>query len=376
MNVTMFSSWQVRCGIADYAAQLVRALAARDDTRVEVVPFDRQAHPRRDYERWGRRMNAGDVAHIQHEYTFFGYLTPAHNHFAAFARQIARPIVITRHVSFDGPLQVPGRGPRHAAWRAKWWLYQTQLNPYARMLNKDTFDLARQIIVLTGRLKDHLVARGIAPEKVHVIPPGVPAVPRASRDEALRAAWGWSGKRVICQFGFVAPAKGHAIALRALAQLPEDYVLLIAGGARLPSQQAFVDGLMRDAVAMGLGTRVRVTGYLSEDEVARHIAASDTLIFPNTHADFSYSVVTALAHQSAPVIASDLYSHREIAARCTGLALFPSGDAAALARQIERVTREAGVREAMLAGQADYARAFGWDEIARRTREVYLAALA
>ncbi len=72
----MFTSWQVRCGIANYASLLVDALNKLDDTQVTVVPFDRQAHPRSDYEAWGRQLNAADVAHIQHEYTFFGYLAP------------------------------------------------------------------------------------------------------------------------------------------------------------------------------------------------------------------------------------------------------------------------------------------------------------
>lgn len=369
----MFTPWGVRCGIGDYTAHLVNALNELDDTRVSIVAFDRQPHPRGNYVRWGERMNAGDVAHVQHEYSFFGYLLPWRNHFGAFVERIRKPLVITRHVTFDGPLEVPGRGIGHAVWQAKWSLYNKWLGPYALYLNKYTFDVAQHIIVLSARLKNHLVARGVSPSKIHVIPAGVPQVERTSHEEAqaLRQSWGWRDKYVICQFGYIAPPKGHMLALDAVAQLPEDYVLLIAGGVRLASQGSYLDVVKQRIAQLGLQDRVRITGYLSEADVARHITASNLLIYPNTHADFSYSVVTGLAHQTTPVLASDLYSHREIAGYCPGLALFRCGDAQHLAAEIQRIMGDPALRQRMTEGAAQFARDYSWLEIAKRTREVY-----
>lgn len=375
MNVMMFSSWNVRCGIAEHAVQLVPALNSLPETHTRVVGFDRKPHPRADWERWGGEMNAGDVAHIQHEYSFFGYLLPWRNRFGALTAPIRRPMVITRHVTFDGPLALPGRGPRHWVHQFKWWLYQTGLGPYARYLNKDTFDVARQVIVLSARLKDHLVRRGVRADKVHVIPAGVPVVARAARDESLRAAWGWAGKKVICHFGFIAPPKGHLLALDALARLPEDYVYLIAGGPRLASHQAFVTEIERRAEALGLRGRVRVTGFLAEHDVPTTFAAADVLIYPNTHADFSYSVVVGLAHRAAPVLASDIPGHREIAGYCPGLSLFRAGDAADLADHIRALTGDPARVADLLTAMRRYADEWSWEAVARRTREVYALAL-
>ncbi len=369
----MFTSWRVRCGIADYTAHLAAALEQLDGVRVAIVPFDRQPHPRRDYVQWGERMNAGDVAHVQHEYTFFGYLLPWRNHFGAFADRIHKPLIITRHVSFDGPLTLPGRGARHVAAQVKWSLYNRWLGPYARYLNRDIFDRAQQVIVLSARLKAHLVARGMSPGKIHVIPAGVPDVRPASVEEAraLRASWGWSDARILCQFGYIAPAKGHMLALEALARLPDDYVLLIAGGIRLEAQRWYLDALQRRIAQLGLGKRVRITGYLDESAVARHIAASDLLIYPNTHADFSYAVVTGLAHRTTPVLASDLDSHREIAGYCKGLALFRRGDTEHLAAEVRRISGDPATRRRMLEATTTFAREYSWPAIARRMLEVY-----
>jgi glycosyltransferase involved in cell wall biosynthesis len=374
LAVRMFSSWQVRCGIASYAADLVGALRGLPATQLEVVAYDRQRHPRRDYVAWGEAMNGGNVAHIQHEYSFFGYLVPWQNQYGAFITRIRRPLVITRHVTFDGPLTVPGSGLSHTVRRAKWAAYNRWLGPYATYLNKDVFAHADRIIVLSARLKQHLVARGLAADKIHVIPAGVPTVPPAAGGDSLRAAWGWQDKRVLGIFGYITPAKGHQLAVAALAQLPKDVVLLVAGGVRRSGDQVALDDLQRDITAAGLADRVRITGFLEEGDVPPHIAACDLLLYPATHADSSYSLVTGLAYGSAPLVASDVYGHREVAERKAGIALFASGDAAALAKCVEDLLASPERRGALLTEAAAYAAANTWAAVAAQTRQIYLLA--
>jgi glycosyltransferase involved in cell wall biosynthesis len=372
----MFTSWQVRCGIASYAADLVGALNLLPETAVQVVPYDRQVHPRRDYAAWGEAMNGGDVAHIQHEYSFFGYLLPWRNQYGAFADHIRKPLVITRHVTFDGPLTVPGRGLSHAVRRAKWAAYNRWLGPYARYLNKDIFARADRVIVLSARLKEHLVARGLDSDKIHVIPAGVPAVPPAKGGAALRAAWGWQDKRVLGVFGYITPAKGYRLAVAALAKLPEDVVLLVAGGVRRAGDQGVLDDLQREIAAAGLGERVRITGYVEEAAVPAHIDACDLLLYPATHADSSYSLVTGLAYAAAPVVASDVYGHREVAERRAGIVLFRSGDAPSLAQAAAELLTSPTQRAALLMEARAYAQAYSWPVIAAQTREVYARTLS
>jgi glycosyltransferase involved in cell wall biosynthesis len=374
MRISLFTSWQVRCGIAAYTAQLVDGLQQLSDTSVDVVPYDRQVHPRADYVRWGQAMNAGDVAHVQHEYSFFGYRLPWRNQFGSFAAQIQRPLVITRHVTFDGPLMVPGHGPGHWLRRFKWSLYNKWLGPYARQLNKDTFDRADQIIVLSARLKDHLVARGVAAQKIHLIPAGVPHVDVPHGGEALRAAWGWADKEVLGLFGYITPAKGHALLLEALAQLPDRFVLLIAGGLRRDADRAVLLDLEQRLQQLHLQQRVRITGYLAEADVPPHIDACSLLVYPATHVDSSYSLITGLAYQHAPIIASDAFGHREVAERQAGITLFRSGEAGDLARVIQTVSAATDRRAALLEEARRYARDYAWPVIAQRTREVYTLA--
>ena len=375
MRVTMFTSWQVRCGIADYAEHLVRALRALQGVEIIIVPFDRKYHPRADYARWGYMMNQGDVAHIQHEYTFFGYLLPWRNHFNTFIKAIQRPLIITRHVSFDGPYVPAEPEPMRSVRRLKWALYQRWLGPYATYLNRDVFDAADQIIVLNAHMKDQLVRRGIRPEKIHVIPPGVPEIPPPSGGERLRALWGWQDKYVIGQFGFIAAAKGHTLLLEALASLPEEYVLLIAGGIRRPGDRGALRAIERKIDRLGLRHRVRITGYLDSQDLPSHLDACDVLVYPNTRADFSYSVLMGLAARKAPLVLSDIPPHQELAEAGAGVVLFHSGDAGSLATRIQEVSQDVLLRKRALEQVTTFVREHLWDTVAQKTLEVYYRAL-
>ncbi len=375
MHITMFTSWQVRCGIADYAQQLIKALRALEGVDVTVIPFDRQRHPRTDYARWGHMMNQGDVAHIQHEYTFFGYLLPWRNHFSTFIRPIHRPLVITRHVSFDGPYVPVEPEPMRSIRRFKWALYQRWLGPYARYLNRDTFDVADQIIVLNAHMKEQLVRRGIWPEKINVIPAGMPEMPPPEGGEQLRRLWGWQDRQIIGQFGFIAAAKGHTVMLEALAMLPEEYVLLIAGGIRRPGDRGALQAIERKIDQLRLHHRVRITGYLEFSDLSAHFDACDVLVYPNTRADFSYSVLMGLAAMKAPLVISDIPPHRELAEAGAGVALFRSGDPGSLAAQIQAVVQDAFMRKRSLEQATTFVREHTWETIAQKTVEVYKRAL-
>lgn len=372
MKVRMFSSWQVRCGIADYSARFMQAVNALPDTSVEIVPFDRQPHTQQEYRAWGSQLNQADIAHIQFDYSFFDYLFPWRQKFTSLTQGIKKPLVVTRHVSFDGPLKVYEKGAEAAIHQAKWQIYQHPLNPYATFLNKTIFERADHIIVLTGRLKEHLLKRGLPEEKISVIPAGVKAMPVISAADGIsvRQKLGWQDKRIIGQFGFIAPPKGHMLMLDALAQLPDDFVWLIAGGVRVPSHQAYLDELNAQMVRRGLQSRVHVTGFVEECDLPAYIAACDVMVSPNTHADFSQSVADALAFAWCPVIASDIYGHREIAVYCPALQLFKAGDSSDLVEAIQSAVSTNNLND-LQATMRIYREDYSWRAIAIRTREVY-----
>jgi len=225
--------------------------------------------------------------------------------------------------------------------------------------------------VLSARLKTHLVERGLDASRIHVIPAGVPKVDAPAGGDVLRATWQWTGKRIVGMFGYITLAKGHSLAVDALAQLPEDVALLVAGGVRRNEDRSVLVALERQIARLGLQNRVRITGYLQDEDLPRHIDACDLLLFPATHADSSYSLVTGIAYQHAPLVASDIFGHQEVAKRGAGVELFRSGNATALATTVLRLLDNPDRRANLIAETSRYAQRYGWPAIAAQTRKIY-----
>lgn len=158
-----------------------------------------------------------------------------------------------------------------------------------------------------------------------------------SADEA-KASLELSGRTVVTLLGFVHPRKGHKLLLEALAELPADYVVVFAGRAREEQTKQDVLAFARDR---GVEHRMRLTGYLPEEELEQYLAATDLAVCPFETAAASSSINTWIS-VARPILASDLpliaeYNRFEPGAIRT----FTPYTASALARAI-RETIEAG----------------------------------
>ncbi|MBL8046191.1 MAG: glycosyltransferase [Anaerolineales bacterium] len=147
-------------------------------------------------------------------------------------------------------------------------------------------------------------------------------------------------------------------------------MLLIAGGVRRPDDQLVLAKLQRQIAEQGLQARVRITGYLEENELSPNLNACDVLIYPNTHTDFSYSVYLGLAYQTAPVVLSDIESHRELTTEGV-VAFFSSNKSEALAQTIRNVVENPTWRTDLMEKAQTFVQQNTWASVARRTRDIY-----
>jgi PEP-CTERM/exosortase A-associated glycosyltransferase len=187
-------------------------------------------------------------------------------------------------------------------------------------------------------LRGDIVARGIATEKVTVIPNAVnienfsvgsPADPR------LAQALGLEGKLLLGFIGSFYAYEGLSLLLRALPEIlsgnPDVRVLLVGGG---PEESE----LKNLAVRLGVEDKVVFVGRVPHDQVQRYYNLIDVLVYPRLRMRLT-DLVTPLKPleamaQGRLVIASDVGGHRElIEDNKTGL-LFKADDAGALASKV------------------------------------------
>lgn len=361
----MITSQAERCGIAAYSTALLNALAGKVD--VERLPVPGAETRDTALAALADRANEADVIHLQHEFTFFhGYL-PNQTTLFRFAPQLKRPVVLTAHsvLPLESLMHVaeetrPLRrlvkralayhpGLRHAVERA----------PYA---------FADVVIVHTETCVARLEAAGLARERIHRIPAGVPPLPA---EEALDPDLDrFLARPTVAIPGFVTPNKGYEVALAALEGLPEDVGLVIAGGARLETEAGYLTELTREIAARRLEARVRITGYLSEGRLAAVLRRATVAALPHREATGSYSVMLPLAAGRA-IVASDLACFREIVRESGGVTLVPPGEPEPLARALAALLVDEERRGEQEAASRAFAESHSWERAAEKTAAIY-----
>lgn len=177
-----------------------------------------------------------------------------------------------------------------------------------------------------GRTADRIVVhsqieverlRGIIDiDKIRVIPHFVEKRELALTPAEARARLGLSDRRVVTLLGFVYGRKGHRYAVEAVPFMPDDAVMVYAGGP-VAGRSFVYDLAMSKARDLGLGDRFRITGYLSDEDLETWIAATHLAILPFTDLSASGSLSSWIS-VGKPLLASDLPGFREYARRVPG----------------------------------------------------------
>ena len=203
---------------------------------------------------------------------------------------------------------------------------------------------ARRVIAVSERTKrDLMELYGVPAAKIAVTPHGVdPAFgpgPDGPRDYLLYV-------------GAVQARKDPLAAADAAAAV--GLPLVVVGPEREPA-------LARELERRGADLR----GYVEKDALAQLYRGAAALVLPSRYEGFGLPVLEAMAC-GTPVVVSNDPALREVAGDA---AVYADGDLA------EAVGRALAGRDRLVAAGLERARAFSWEETARRTLEVYREAL-
>ncbi len=211
----------------------------------------------------------------------------------------------------------------------------------SRHLETRVLRRADAITTICEGLREEVLARGIPPGKVTVIPNAVDIerfTVAARPDEALRRELGLEGTRVLGFLGSFYAYEGLSLLLEAfpgiLAAVPNARLLLVGGGYE-------EEALRRQAAQAGIADKVLFPGRVPHDRVHAYYSLVDLLVYPRLSMRLT-ELVTPLKPlegmaQGKVVVASDVGGHRELIRDGETGVLFRAGDAASLGAAVQGI---------------------------------------
>lgn len=190
----------------------------------------------------------------------------------------------------------------------------------------------------------HLSRRGIPPERLFFAPYSVDTAlfeaqrATVSRDGA-RAALGIGDEQCVLLFsGKLIPRKAPLLLAAALNLLPaRDRITLLVVG----------DGELRAPVEVSvrplLGDRLHLPGFVNQSQLGRYYAAADVLVLPSDYETWGLVVNEGMQFGLPAVVSSKVGSHRDLVLEGQTGMVFEQGDAAGLARCLQRFHDDPGL---------------------------------
>lgn len=355
MRVAFVSPWNKTEGLAVYSRWLTDKLEKLVELRVFPLDDGWNRHSRLSLP---NEVNQYECLHLQHELALWGSFThPFKSLYFEFMGKVRIPKIITFHT-------VDLRGETWKRWG--WW----GRNRFVKM-----HALPEKSIVHSQFLKDGLVKFGIAPEKVEVIPLGIPKLEvGGGKWEVGKEGFGRKlkneGERIIAIFGFINPDKGYEVVLEAIRRLPPDVVFVIAGGIQDESNREYFKQLQLTINDSTINHRVIITGFLAEEQALSLLSASDVVLFPRRHVNASLELSLAIG-MNKPILASNLPYFREINNRVPCLEIFELNKPDDFYFRLRELLENEGLQARLIEMTKIYASQYSWERIAKQTVEVY-----
>jgi glycosyltransferase involved in cell wall biosynthesis len=207
---------------------------------------------------------------------------------------------------------------------------------------------------------------GLDPARFSVVPHGAGRSPGAAAedDPHLRAALGLGDRRIVLCVGAVRPHKNQRLLVDALAHLPDDVAVVVAGRQELGAGE-----LEERARTLGVEDRLVLPGYLDDARLESLWSAAACAAFPTRAEGFGLPVVEAM-QRGVPVACSDIPVLHEVGGGA--VRYFGPDDPAGAASAVLAAMADEGAR----ARGRERAARFTWEAAAHGTYAAYERALA
>lgn len=271
---------------------------------------------------------------------------------AAPLLSIAPPVVTVHDLAF---LKYPDQLPKS---RRLWLVGATRMSAKRA---------AKIITVSQATANDLREWLDIPEDRIEVIPLApsgkVERVQGKSLD-VFRMKWNIDRPYVVA-VGTLEPRKNLPTLLRAFAQIKDqiDHQLVLVG------PEGWLTGELKSTLEeLNLGDRVRLTGWVSDEELGGWYSAADLFAFPSYYEGFGLPTVEAM-RCGVPVLCSNNSAFPEVVGDAGEL--IPAEDVDAWAHSMLSLLNDESRRAELAERGLARSETFSWERVARKTFDVY-----
>ena len=231
-------------------------------------------------------------------------------------------------------------------WDNPYWLKERPfLNRLFYLVSKYTVPRADGVRVVSRYIKEKLVKRGIAENRVCVIatPVDLEKFKVYSPADAERIKSEYRRQRIILYVGRLWPIKNLPLLIRAFASVKNKYhdtVLLLAGAG--PEKEKLEKMIMN----AGINESVEFLGPVSPGKLVSYYRASDIFVLPSL-SEGRPKVLAEAAAAGLPIVATNFPGADEIVKEGENGFLVPISDAEALAEKLLKLLKDKELRRMM-----------------------------
>lgn len=242
--------------------------------------------------------------------------------------------------------------------RSKWGGFATRFLKYGE---KTAARYADEIIVLSENVRQYFLET--YGRRTVFLPNGI-SKPQLRNDSAIKAAYGLRKNSYILFLGRIVPEKGLDYLIDAYRQLHTDKKLVIAGGS---SHTETYQEALRDRASAN--ANILFTGFVEGALLESLYSNAYLYCLPSDLEGMPISLLEAMSYGNC-CVTSDIPECTEVTGEYA--VSFKKGDAADLARVLQRLLDDPAKTAGYKAQAADYIlSAYSWEDAAARTLQLY-----
>jgi len=211
--------------------------------------------------------------------------------------------------------------------------------------------------------------------KSEVIPLGSPMNIKKLNKQASKKKLGYANKKILIILGFIKGARDYGTVVEALKNLDKNVVLLVAGDIQLEKYKIIRDNIVKKAKKLGLEKRVKLLGFVEYEDMPVLLSATDIGIIPYSKAfgDFTSATMAVQLAYNIPVLATNLPTFENFKKKGKCVETYDRNSVDDLVKQINELLHNKSKIKQLGIYSQKYWEENNWDNVGRKTKELYLS---